>query len=105
MIPFSIVVAMDQKRGIGKAGGLPWHLPADLKHFKKITTTRFLDKTYQNVVIMGRKTWDSLPINFRPLPDRINIVLTRNDKLDFPSGVYKAKNFNEAFYLLNKEDM
>ena len=54
---------------IGKDGGLPWHLPEDLAHFKRITSGR--------PVVMGRKTWDSLPPKFRPLPGRTNIVVTR----------------------------
>ncbi len=54
---------------IGQDGVLPWHLPEDLAHFKEITRG--------GTVIMGRKTWDSLPERFRPLPDRVNIVITR----------------------------
>ena len=55
---------------IGRNGTLPWHLPEDLAHFKRTTLGC--------PVIMGRKTWDSLPPRFRPLPGRINIVVTRN---------------------------
>ncbi len=55
---------------IGKGGTLPWHLPEDMAHFKA--------KTAGCPVIMGRKTWDSLPAKFRPLPGRRNIVLTRS---------------------------
>lgn len=54
---------------IGRDGGLPWHLPEDLAHFRLLTTGR--------PVIMGRTTWESLPPRFRPLPGRTNIVLTR----------------------------
>ncbi len=56
---------------IGKDGVMPWHLPEDLAHFKELTQGR--------PVIMGRKTWDSLPERFRPLPDRQNIVVTRQE--------------------------
>ncbi|MEX1166708.1 MAG: dihydrofolate reductase [Hydrogenophaga sp.] len=55
---------------IGKDNGLPWHLPEDLAHFKRTTLGC--------PVIMGRKTWDSLPPKFRPLPGRRNIVLSRD---------------------------
>ncbi|HLD69159.1 MAG TPA: dihydrofolate reductase [Candidatus Omnitrophota bacterium] len=83
---FDIIVAMDLNSGIGKGGGLPWHLPADLKHFKQLTaTTR--SPSRKNAVIMGRKTWESLPEKFRPLPDRINAVVTRNKDLVLPQGV------------------
>lgn len=54
---------------IGKDGGMPWHVPEDLKHFAKLTTG--------HPVIMGRKTWLSFPEKYRPLPGRTNIVITR----------------------------
>lgn len=101
MTPFSIVVAMDQNRGIGRDGKLPWHFKCDLRHFKEVTT-KTRDKTRRNAVIMGRKTWDSLPAQFRPLPDRVNIVITRNDNLKFPRGVLRASGLEQALELLTK---
>ena len=69
-ISFDLVVSMDGDSGIGKAGGLPWHLPADVRRFKELTSsTQSPDK--KNVVVMGRKTWESLPQKFRPLRNRI----------------------------------
>jgi len=65
-----IVVARARNGVIGIENRLPWHLPEDLKHFKALTTG--------NAVIMGRKTWESLPPKFRPLPGRLNIVVTRD---------------------------
>jgi len=61
-----------QARGgvIGAGGGMPWHVPEDLAHFKEVTSG--------TPVIMGRRTWDSLPERFRPLPGRENIVITRS---------------------------
>ncbi|MCO5109490.1 MAG: dihydrofolate reductase [Burkholderiaceae bacterium] len=56
---------------IGKDGSMPWHLPEDLAHFKRLTQG--------SPVVMGRKTWDSLPPRFRPLPGRANIVVTRQE--------------------------
>lgn len=64
-----LIYARARNGVIGKDGGLPWHLPEDLAHFKRVTLGC--------PVIMGRKTWDSLPGRFRPLPGRLNIVVTR----------------------------
>jgi len=61
------IVAMDRNQVIGREGDLPWRLPSDLKHFKKVTLGK--------PCLMGRKTWESLPF---PLPGRPNLVLTRN---------------------------
>lgn len=66
-MPFTIIVAMDRQRGIGIRNSLPWHLPEDLAHFKRTTTG--------HPIIMGRKTFESIG---RPLPNRRNIVVTRN---------------------------
>ena len=63
----SIIVAMDSNGVIGKDSALPWHLPADLQHFKKTTMGK--------PILMGRKTWESIG---RPLPGRTNIVITRD---------------------------
>jgi len=64
----TLLVAYDENGVIGNEGQIPWHLPGDLAQFKK--------RTMGQAVIMGRKTWDSLPE--KPLPARLNIVLTRN---------------------------
>jgi dihydrofolate reductase len=75
-----IIIAVDQKNGIGKNGVMPWHFKKELNHFAKITkTTDFPEK--ENMVIMGRKTWESLPETFRPLPGRKNVILTKNKDL------------------------
>ena len=63
----SLIVAMDDQRLIGAAGGLPWHLPADLKRFKAITMGHHM--------VMGRRTWESIG---RPLPGRTSVVVTRD---------------------------
>jgi len=85
---FSIIVAIDEKGGIGKNNTLPWHLPADLKHFKELTTG--------GTVIMGRNTWESIPEKFRPLPNRLNIVLTGNLNYVVPEGVKLASSLDGA---------
>lgn len=66
----SFIVAMDRQRLIGKNKSLPWHLPADLQYFKRITTG--------HAVIMGRKTYESIG---KPLPNRKNLVITRQKDL------------------------
>lgn len=95
MPPFSVIVAVDEKLGIGKEGGLPWHLPGDLKYFKNITTlTSSLDK--QNAVVMGRKTWESIPEKYRPLSGRINAVLSRRADLELPGDVLLFHDLSTA---------
>jgi dihydrofolate reductase len=73
---------------IGVANALPWHLPEDLVHFKTLTAGA--------PVIMGRKTWDSLPPRFRPLPGRHNIVLTRQSEAQAP-GAQIVHSLTDAF--------
>jgi dihydrofolate reductase len=73
IIPISLIVACDKKGGIAKDGNIPWHYPQELKYFSKITT-KTQDPTQINAIIMGRKTWDTLPK--KPLPNRINIIIS-----------------------------
>ena len=72
---------------IGVDGGLPWHLPEDLKLFREITTGA--------TVVMGRRTWESLPERFRPLPGRTNVVLT-SDATWSADGARRASSVAEA---------
>jgi len=72
---------------IDKDGTMPWHLPEDLAHFKQLTQG--------HPVIMGRKTWDSLPPRFRPLPGRANIVVTRQQDWN-EIGAQRASSLPEA---------
>lgn len=80
----SAIVAMGENRVIGKNNQLPWHLPADLSHFKAITTG--------HVILMGRKTHESIG---RPLPNRTNVVLTRDTHYQAP-GVTVVHDLQEA---------
>jgi dihydrofolate reductase len=144
---FSIVVAMDSKRGIGKDGGLPWpKLKGDMKFFRELTTCpdrAAVEKRWglkpeessevqkwedvsarmklgvhpltdpidgkQNIVAMGRKTWDSLPVTMRPLPHRQNIVLSRGG-LDqsireewansLPSFLFASKSLLDSVFVI-----
>ncbi|MRG61642.1 dihydrofolate reductase [Agromyces sp. CFH 90414] len=78
-----------QARGgvIGAAGGMPWHVPEDLAHFKAVTMGA--------PVVMGRKTWDSLPPRFRPLGGRTNVVVTRQRDWS-ADGARRAASLDEA---------
>lgn len=85
------VVAMADNRVIGNNNQLPWHMPADLRHFKHLTTG--------NVVIMGRKTHDSIG---RALPNRVNIVVSRRHESK-TSGCLYATSIDEALVLGNAQ--
>ncbi len=90
----NLIWAQAKDRVIGKNGKMPWHLPEDLAHFKRTTLG--------HPVIMGRKTWDSLPLRFRPLPGRMNVVISS----DAPTrenlskiGTSPAQNLREALLI------
>jgi len=86
-----LIYARARNGVIGKDGTLPWHLPEDLQHFKRLTMGC--------PVIMGRKTWDSLPPKFRPLPGRTNIVITRDAGWKAAAGAERAASLPEALAL------
>jgi dihydrofolate reductase len=83
----SIIVAMASNKVIGSHNKLPWHMPADMRHFKETTKG--------HPVIMGRKTFES--IGSKPLADRTNIILTRKQHDSSPAGCYLAYDLKEAF--------
>jgi len=99
MKKISLIVATTKNWGIGKKNDLPWSIPEDMKHFKEITTWK-----WNNVVIMWRKTWDSIPKKFKPLKNRINCVITRNHTLKIKDNVDIFNSLEEAikFYWQNK---
>lgn len=97
----SAIVAMDENRAIGLHNQLPWHLPADLKHFKAITSG--------HPIVMGRKTHQSIG---KPLPNRTNIILTRDPRFQAPgcevvtsleAALKKAANAPEIFIIGGSE--
>ncbi len=92
---FDLVVACDLNRGIGLKNGLPWRLPGDMKHFRDLTVTTVNPKL-QNAVLMGRKTWESIPLKFRPLPGRVNMVLTRNSDYNINPDATVAGSLESA---------
>lgn len=86
-MPLHLIYARAANGVIGKDNRLPWHIPEDMAHFKQLTQGC--------PVIMGRKTWDSLPPRFRPLPGRTNIVVTR--QADWQAkGAHRAASLADA---------
>lgn len=92
----TLIVAQASNRCIGKDGGLPWHIPEDLKHFRQCT----MGKT----VLMGRKTWESLPEKHRPLSGRKNVVITR-DRSFKAEGAILFHDLEEALKTLKDDDI
>lgn len=90
----ALVAAVARGGVIGRGGALPWHLPEDLRRFRELTTG--------HAVVMGRKTWDSLPERFRPLPGRRNVVVTRDPSWS-AAGAERAGSLEEALRLLATE--
>ncbi|XP_055858908.1 dihydrofolate reductase [Episyrphus balteatus] len=104
MLKFSLIVAVCKNFGIGIKGDLPWHLKQELKHFSR-TTKKINDSNKKNVVIMGRKTYFGVPESKRPLPDRINIVLTRNPvPSDYPESVILCSSLEQAMKRLEEDN-
>jgi dihydrofolate reductase len=103
----SLIAALARNRVIGKNNGLPWHLPDDMKYFMQTTKAHH--------VIMGRKNYDSIPEKFRPLPNRTNIVVTRQKNFIAPhcqvvgsleEGISLAKNAGEKeLFIIGGADM
>ena len=84
----TLIAAISRDHVIGHGGKLPWHVPEDIKHFKELTTG--------HVVVMGRKTWESIPKKYRPLPNRTNVVVTRKQEYRVPEGVLVFSSIDEA---------
>lgn len=98
---YQVVVAATKDMGIGKDGKLPWRLPTDLKFFKEITSTTS-DPEKKNAIVMGRKTWESIPLAYRPLSGRLNVVLTRSGSFDIATAenVVICRSMSSALELL-----
>ncbi len=93
MLKVSIIAAVSTNYSIGKNNSLPWHLPADMKHFKEMTIG--------NAVVMGKRTFESLPNG--PLPNRKNIVLTTIMEGNYDK-YYEATSLRDAVELCENED-
>lgn len=89
-----MVLAADLDWGIGKGNALPWpKLRGDLQHFKRTTSTA--SEGRRNAIVMGRKTWQSKEVAGKPLPNRLNVVVSRSP-LEVPAGVIVASSSDEA---------
>ncbi|TNN04937.1 Dihydrofolate reductase [Schistosoma japonicum] len=89
----NVIVAVSENWGIGKCGSLPWKLKKDMAYFKTVTTK----------AKSGKVTWESIPENFKPLKDRINVVVS-STLSQTPSGVQVVPNLNAAINLLHSEE-
>ncbi|MDP4238865.1 MAG: dihydrofolate reductase [Bacteroidota bacterium] len=94
MSKISIIAAVADNLAIGKSNNLPWHLPADLKHFRQLTTG--------HAVVMGKRTFESLIKG--PLPNRKNIVLTSVMSEGVNEGYFEADSLEDALYLCEHEE-
>jgi dihydrofolate reductase len=94
MSKISIIAAVADNYAIGKSNNLPWYLPADLKHFKQLTTG--------HAVVMGKRTFESLPKG--PLPNRKNIVLTSVMSEGVNKGYFEADSLDDAIFLCEHEE-
>ena len=88
----ALVAAVARDGVIGRDGTIPWRLPEDMRHFRTVTMG--------HPVVMGRRTWDSLPDRFRPLPGRRNVVVTRNAAW-YAEGAERARSLEDALRLVD----
>lgn len=93
----SLIVAISSNNCIGKDNALLWNIPEDMKHFKDITN--------EHVVLMGKNTWESIPSKFRPLPNRKNIVVTRDKNYVVPESVEVYSSIEEALKKYKNENL
>ncbi|KNE95568.1 dihydrofolate reductase [Puccinia striiformis f. sp. tritici PST-78] len=110
MIRLNLIVCATKTNGIGTAGKLPWRLKEDMNFFKYVTSLS--PSKMKNVVIMGRKTWESIPVKFRPLSNRINIIVSRRLQqsdagslgIDEKQDSYLVDSIDSACLLIRKLD-
>ena len=88
----TLIVAATTKNGIGQAGKLPWRLPQEMQYFSRVTTGEPDGKSKKNAIVMGRVTWEGIPRRRRPLPGRMNFVVSRQTDYDLCVGVCLVKN-------------
>lgn len=93
----TLVAAISKNNCIGRDNTIPWNLPEDMKRVREITRGK--------VLIMGRNTWESIPEHRRPLPDRINVVITKNKSYPLPAGVERYDSVPQAIKAHQNEEI
>ncbi|KAK7792145.1 hypothetical protein R5R35_000413 [Gryllus longicercus] len=101
VLKVKLIVAVSENMGIGSKGQLPWRLKKELKYFSRITQLTS-DPTKRNAVVMGRRTWESIPAANRPLVNRCNLVLS-SQSLVLPEGVTLHHSLEEALQSLGDD--
>ncbi|TIC20585.1 hypothetical protein E3Q12_03735 [Wallemia mellicola] len=100
----NVIVAATIENGIGlsNSNSMPWRLSNELKFFAKVTSTKLETQEDPNVVIMGRKVWDSIPQKFKPLRNRQNVILSRTNDLQINDNVRLLHNVESAIAYTNE---
>ncbi|PIT86695.1 MAG: hypothetical protein COU33_01735 [Candidatus Magasanikbacteria bacterium CG10_big_fil_rev_8_21_14_0_10_43_6] len=93
----TLVAAISKNNCIGKDGDIPWDIPEDMKRMRAFTKHK--------VLIMGRKTWESIPPKRRPLPERTNVVITRDASYSLPEGAVKYSSIEEALQAYSGQEI
>lgn len=102
MKPVHLISSLCENNGIGSNNTLPWKLKKEMAYFTKMSShTRNGDN--QNAVIMGRKTWESIPKKYKPLQDRLNVVISKS-KIELPSAILHYNSVTEAVKALQSSD-
>lgn len=107
---FNMIAAIDNNNGIGYQGQIPWFIPQDLKYFQDVTSetsetskTSNKNKKKINVVIMGRLTWESIPKKYRPLKNRLNLIIS-SQKIDDHNSDLVFKTLDDILFYLETEN-
>ncbi|GAA98441.1 uncharacterized protein L969DRAFT_103072 [Mixia osmundae IAM 14324] len=111
-VRLTLIVCCAPDGGIGAKGGLPWSLPGEMRYFSRVTQHVTPSSDNQpataNAVIMGRKSWESIPARFRPLKSRINVVLSRSDEplpgINDAKWTFQATSILDAIKRLHSSD-
>jgi len=104
---FSVILAATKEGGIGKDNAIPWKLKPDMAYFRAVTTSRDDPLHRKNAIVMGRKTWESIPPKFRPLPNRINVIVSSNQDLlegNVNPDAFVVSSLGEALSVLEKRE-